>query len=81
MKALQVRRNVAKLGLARVASAVSPLMAARVGPLEYRNVDEPELPGPGWRRVHTRLSGICGSDLSLVEGHVSMYFDDWVSFP
>jgi threonine dehydrogenase-like Zn-dependent dehydrogenase len=81
MKALQVRRNVAKLGLARIASAVSPAASARVGPLEYREVDEPDLPAPGWHRVHTRLAGICGSDLSLVEGHASTYFEDWVSFP
>jgi threonine dehydrogenase-like Zn-dependent dehydrogenase len=81
MKALQVRRNVPKLGLARIASAVSPTAATRVGPLEYRTVDEPALPGPGWHRVHTRLAGVCGSDLSLVEGHASTYFDDWVSFP
>jgi threonine dehydrogenase-like Zn-dependent dehydrogenase len=81
LKALQVRRNVGKLGLARIASAVSPVAAARVGPLEHRTVDEPELPGPGWHRVRTRLAGICGSDLALVEGHASTYFDDWVSFP
>jgi threonine dehydrogenase-like Zn-dependent dehydrogenase len=81
LKALQVRRNVGKLGLARIASAVSPVAAARVGPLEHRTVDEPELPGPGWHRVRTRLAGICGSDLALVEGHASAYFDDWVSFP
>ncbi len=31
--------------------------------------------------MHTRLAGICGSDLSLVEGHASTYFDDYVSFP
>ena len=60
---------------------MSPSAAVRVGPLEYRHVDEPDLPGPGWHRVITRLSGICGSDLSLVEGHASTYFDDWVSFP
>jgi threonine dehydrogenase-like Zn-dependent dehydrogenase len=81
MKALQIRRNVAKLGMARIASAISPGTAARVGPLEYRTIDEPALPGPGWHRVHTRLAGICGSDLSLVEGHASLYFEDWVSFP
>jgi threonine dehydrogenase-like Zn-dependent dehydrogenase len=81
LKALQVRRNVGKLGLARIASAVSPVAAARVGPLEHRTLDEPELPGPGWHRVRTRLAGICGSDLALVEGHASTYFDDWVSFP
>ena len=49
--------------------------------MEYANVDPPELPGPGWHRVRTRLAGICGSDLSMVEGHASTYFDDWVSFP
>ena len=81
MKALQVRRSVARLGLARVASALAPATAVRVGPLEYANVDPPELPGPGWHRVRTRLAGICGSDLSMVEGHASTYFDDWVSFP
>ncbi len=81
MKALQVRRSVGRLGLARVASALAPAAAVRVGPLEYTVVDDPELPGPGWRRVHTSLAGICGSDLSMIEGHASTYFDDWVSFP
>lgn len=81
MKALQVRRSVAKFGIARITSAVAPAAAAKIGPLEYRNVDDPEHPGEGWHRVHTRLAGICGSDLSLVEGHASTYFDDFVTFP
>ncbi|MET0147462.1 MAG: medium chain dehydrogenase/reductase family protein [Ilumatobacteraceae bacterium] len=81
MKALQVKRSVGRLGLARMASALTPGAAVRIGPLEYTNVDPPELPGPGWHRVHTRLAGICGSDLSMIEGHASTYFDDWVSFP
>jgi threonine dehydrogenase-like Zn-dependent dehydrogenase len=81
MRALQIRRSVSRLGMARVASALSPSAATRLGPLEYRTVEVPELPGPGWQRVRTRLAGICGSDLSLVEGHASTYFEDWVSFP
>ena len=81
MRALQIRRSVSRLGLARVASALAPAAAVRVGPLEYTSIDPPELPGPGWHRVHTRLAGICGSDLSMIEGHASTYFDDWVSFP
>ncbi|MET0326248.1 MAG: alcohol dehydrogenase catalytic domain-containing protein, partial [Ilumatobacteraceae bacterium] len=81
MKALQVRRSVSRLGLARVASALAPSAAVRIGPLEYTNVDPPELPSPEWHRVRTRLAGICGSDLSMIEGHASTYFDDWVSFP
>ncbi len=81
MKALEMRRSVGRLGLARVASALGAAAAVRVTPLEYRTVDPPELPGDGWHRVRTRLSGICGSDLSMIEGHASTYFDDVVSFP
>jgi len=81
MKALQVRRSVGRLGLARVASALAPSAAVRIGPLEHTTIDPPPLPGPGWHRVRTRLAGICGSDLSMIEGHASTYFDDWVSFP
>lgn len=81
MKALEIRRSPARFGMARVVSAVSSAGGAHVGPLELRNVDDPPRPGDDWHRVRTRLSGICGSDLSLVEGHASVYFDDWVSFP
>jgi threonine dehydrogenase-like Zn-dependent dehydrogenase len=81
MRALQMRRSVPRLGLARVASALGAGAAVRAAPLEYRRIDLPELPGPGWHRVRTRLSGICGSDLSMIEGHASTYFDDVVSFP
>ena len=81
MRALQIRRQVARFGMARVASAVAPATAARIGPLELRRIDDPPCPGAGWHRVHTRLAGICGSDLSLVEGHASTYFEDVVSFP
>jgi len=81
MRALQVSRSVGRLGLARVAGALAPAAAVRVGPLDLVRIDPPELPGPGWHRVRTRLAGICGSDLSMIEGHASTYFDDWVSFP
>ena len=81
MKALQISRKVARLGLARMVSALSASAAARVGPLELVNIDPPASLGEGWHTVKTRLSGICGSDLSTIEGHASTYFDDWVSFP
>ena len=85
MRALQVRRKVAKLGMARIASAVSPITAAKIGPLELRSIDEPASPGgpdsTSWHRVNTRLAGICGSDVALVAGHASTYFEDWVTFP
>lgn len=81
MKSLQIDRHVGRVGLARLASVVSASIATRVGPLEYVSIDEPTLPGDGWHRVTTRLAGICGSDLSMIEGHASAYFDDLVSFP
>ena len=81
MRALLVSRSVGRLGLARIAGALAPAAAVRIGPLEYARLDPPDLPGPGWHRVRTRLAGICGSDLSMIEGHASTYFDDWVSFP
>lgn len=81
MKALRISRNVGKFGAARILSAVSPSGATKVGPLEHRTIDDPVCPGEGWHKVQTRLSGICGSDLSLVDGHASTYFEDWVSFP
>ncbi len=76
-----MKRSVARLGLARIASSLGTAAAVKVGPLEYTSVDVPDLPGQGWQRVRTRLSGICGSDLSMIEGHASAYFDDVVSFP
>ena len=81
MRALQVDKKLAKLGMARVLSSLSASAAAKMGPLELVTIDAPELPGPGWHRVHTHLAGICGSDLATVEGHASTYFDEWVSFP
>jgi threonine dehydrogenase-like Zn-dependent dehydrogenase len=81
VKALQVSRSVPRIGLARIVSPLSAVAATKVGPLELRTIEPPELLGDGWQRVRTRLSGICGSDLSMVEGHASSYFDDWVSFP
>ncbi len=56
-------------------------MGVGVGPLRLADIAPPELPGPGWHRVTPRLAGICGSDLSTLEGHGSRYFEDVVSFP
>ena len=45
------------------------------------DINEPELPGPSWKRITPLLSGICGSDLSTLSGHTSRYFEPLVSFP
>ena len=66
---------------ARLAGSLSPGAGGRVGPLRLVDQDEPALPGDGWHRVRPLLAGICGSDLSTVDGHSSRYFEEIVSFP
>lgn len=81
MKALKISRKPAKFVAARLIGSFSTSRASTLGPLELVSEVAPELPGEGWHRLRPRLAGICGSDLSLVEGRASTYFDDWVSFP
>ena len=50
MKALVFSRKPAKFAAAMVAGRLAPGGGAKVGPLSLRDVDPPELPGPGWVR-------------------------------
>ncbi|MDQ2650792.1 MAG: zinc-binding dehydrogenase [Actinomycetota bacterium] len=81
MKALVFSRKPARFAAAMVAGRVAPGAGAKVGPLALRDVDVPDLPGPGWVRVRPRLAGICGSDLATVDGTSSRWFEPIVSFP
>jgi threonine dehydrogenase-like Zn-dependent dehydrogenase len=81
LKALQFRRSLPKYAAAMVAGGITPGLGARVGPLRLTDTDEPELPGPDWQRIRPRLAGICGSDLSTIDGKSSRYFEPIVSFP
>jgi len=49
--------------------------------LRLGDVPEPELPARDWIRVRPSLSGICGSDLAAIGGHVSLYLDPLTSYP
>jgi threonine dehydrogenase-like Zn-dependent dehydrogenase len=81
VKALVFERSLPRYAAAKVAASVAPGLGARVGPLSLADVDPPEMPGPEWVRLRPRLSGICGSDLSTIDGHSSRYFEPIVSFP
>lgn len=59
---------------------------AYYGPISgLRLVDRPmpELPGPGWVRLRTRLGGICGTDLALItlRQHPATILQAFASFP
>jgi threonine dehydrogenase-like Zn-dependent dehydrogenase len=81
MKALEFSRKPARYAAAMIAGALRPGAGAAVGPLRLRDLDEPELPAEGWVTLRPRLAGICGSDLSTIDGHSSRYFEPIVSFP
>ncbi|WP_420618160.1 zinc-dependent alcohol dehydrogenase [Candidatus Poriferisocius sp.] len=81
MEALVFERKPARYVAAAVASRVVPGAGGGVGPLRLRDIEPPELPGPEWRTIRPRLTGICGSDLATVEGRSSRYFEPLVSFP
>lgn len=81
MKALRFDRKLAKFAAARIAGELVPGKGATYGPLRLVDHDPPELPGPGWQTIRPRLAGICGSDLSTVDGTASRYFEPIVSFP
>jgi threonine dehydrogenase-like Zn-dependent dehydrogenase len=81
MKGLEFDRKPVRYAAAFVAGAVSSGRGATYGPLRLADLDPPELPGPGWQRIRPRLAGICGSDLSTVDGTSSRYFEPIVSVP
>ena len=82
MRGLQFERNLPRFAAARLTSVLGGSgRGAAVSPLRLGELDAPELPGPDWVRVKPLLAGICGSDLSTVDGRSSRYFEDVVSFP
>mgnify|MGYP003342095133 FL=1 len=81
MSRLVFRRKPARFAAARLASSMMPGKGASVGPLALEADTNLTLPGPDWVRVRPRLAGICGSDLALVDGTASAYFDPLVSYP
>jgi len=81
MSKLVFSRKPAKFAMARIAGAIMPGAGAHVGPLALQSDESLPLPSPEWLRLRPRLSGICGSDLSLIDGSASAYFDPLVSYP
>jgi threonine dehydrogenase-like Zn-dependent dehydrogenase len=79
VKALVFERSLPRFAAAKVAGALAPGRGAGPGPLKLKDIDVPER--PGWHRVRPRLAGICGSDLSTIDGASSRYFEPIVSFP
>lgn len=65
----------------RLGSRLSGAVASSVAPLSLLEAPDPQLPGEDWTRVTPALSGICGSDLSLLSGRSSTYLAPLTSTP
>ena len=82
MLALQMFRSVSRTVAGKAIGGRMPgVLSGFAAPLRLVTIDEPRVDRPGWARLRTRLSGICGSDLGALSGRTSLYFSAVVSLP
>ena len=82
MLALEFYRSVSRHVVGKAAGGRLPgLLSGYAAPLRLVTVEEPRVDRPGWARLRTRLSGVCGSDLGALSGRTSLYFSPLVSMP
>ena len=80
MKATQFNVTIPRYVIGKVAEKIyPPLLWSGISCLSYKDVPEPELPGPDWVKIDTRLAGICGTDMSTIMLHTSPYFEPFGS--
>lgn len=81
-ESIQFIRSVPRWLLVRALAPRWPSAASSaLSCIALSDTPPPPLPGPGWVRIKTRLSGICGSDLSAIACKGSPYFSPFVSTP
>ncbi len=82
MKAITFEAPIPRYLLTLAAGALSSELY--VGPhacTRCREIPSPELPGPDWVRIRTRMGGICGSDTNIVTLGASPSASPFSSFP
>jgi threonine dehydrogenase-like Zn-dependent dehydrogenase len=80
--ALEMFRSLPRHAVAKVVGGRMPgILTGPSAPLRLVTRDAPVVRQPGWGRLRTRLSGICGSDLGAFSGRTSLYFSGVVSMP
>ncbi|WP_287155168.1 alcohol dehydrogenase catalytic domain-containing protein [Candidatus Solincola tengchongensis] len=82
MKALVFEYNIPKYLLTGALARRWPqVLTTGLAPAGVREIEDPRLPGPEWVKVRPRLSGFCGSDLSIVLCRESLTLAPFSSFP
>jgi len=79
--ALQYVRSIPAFAVVRAAGGRPDVATSALSMLKLGDFPEPPLPTKDWLRVTPSLSGICGSDLAAISGHVSLYLDPLTSYP
>ncbi|NNN22509.1 MAG: zinc-binding dehydrogenase [Acidimicrobiales bacterium] len=82
MKALQIEKSLLRFGAASlIARTKGSGKGASIGPLRYVDIPMPKEINDNWIEIKPILSGICGSDLSMLDGKSSRELESFVSFP
>ncbi len=81
-QAIQFFRSVPRwLFVRAMSSRWSAAASGALSCIELVDLPPPPLPASDWVRIQTRLSGVCGSDLSAIGCKGSPYFSPFVSTP
>ncbi|HZJ06017.1 MAG TPA: zinc-binding dehydrogenase [Nocardioidaceae bacterium] len=82
MLALEMFRSLPRHVAGKAVGRRMPgVLSGYAAPLRLVSIEQPGIAKPGWARLRTRLSGICGSDLGALSGRTSLYFSGLVSMP
>jgi threonine dehydrogenase-like Zn-dependent dehydrogenase len=82
MLALEMYRSLPRHVAGKAVGGRFPgVLSGYAAPLRLVTIDQPVVGHPGWARLRTLLSGICGSDLGALSGRTSLYFSGLVSMP
>src|SRR5256712_9540168 len=73
MLALTYERSIPSYAIVKAAGGRPEVATSALSMLKLGDIAEPELPARDWVRVMPILSGICGSDLSAIGGHASLF--------
>ena len=74
-------RSIPAFAVVRASGGRADVATSALSMLKLGDVPEPDLPARDWVRVRPNVSGICGSDLAAIGGHVSLYLDPLTSYP
>ena len=74
-------RSIPSFAVVKAAGGRPDVATSALSMLKLGDVAEPELPARDWVRVRPSVSGICGSDLAAISGHISLYLDPLTSYP